>query len=162
MPESGFASQARAAETASQWGGYSNGAIPPAAMTRVPARVGDPYLPADAATAYFALSEAFRKAFGVPLALTEAYRGLARQQALWDAHQNETGNLAVRPGKSVHGWALGCDFGSGVQRPVTAQKLWMNAHALAFGWQPRLDTSTSPEAWHLDHGVRTIRSLRGS
>ncbi|MDP4332732.1 D-alanyl-D-alanine carboxypeptidase family protein [Curtobacterium sp. A7_M15] len=151
MPEGGPSSNARsAAASTAAWGGYSNGEIPPTAMSPVPAEVGDPYLRPDAAAAYFDLSDAFERAFGVPLVITEAYRGLARQQLLWDRYQNG-GNLAAYPGTSVHGWALACDFGGGVQTPGSTRKNWMNANAPAFGWQPRGDSFSSPEAWHFEY-----------
>lgn len=151
MPDGSGSATARASAVTSQWGGYANGAIPVTAMTRVPAEVGDPYLRPDAAAAYFALSEAYRKEFGSALAIREAYRGLARQQSLWNDYQNGTGNLAAYPGTSVHGWALAIDFTGGVQTPGSAQKRWMNANGPAFGWQPRGDSFSQPEAWHFEY-----------
>lgn len=147
-PESVSAPTARAA---GGWGGYSNGQIPASAMAGVPAAVGQPYLRTDAAGAYFALSDEFKKKFGSALPITEAYRDLARQNALWDAYQNGTGNLAAPPGTSVHGWALACDFGGGVASYNTPQKQWMDVNAPRFGWQPRGNTFTQQEPWHFEY-----------
>jgi hypothetical protein len=135
---------------AAGWGGHANGRIPASALRRVPASVGQPYLRTDASLAYTALSAAFAQTFGRALPITEAYRDIGRQQALWDKYQNGTGNLAARPGTSVHGWALACDFGGGVASYGTPQKNWMNANGPKYGWQPRGDGFAQREAWHFE------------
>jgi LAS superfamily LD-carboxypeptidase LdcB len=145
MPEPGESGRAAG------WGGHANGRIPGSALSPVPASVGQPYLRSDAAAAYTALSAAFAQHFGRALPITEAYRDLARQQALWNAYQNGTGNLAARPGTSVHGWALACDFGGGVASHGTPQKTWMNQHAPPYGWHPRGDGFAQREAWHFEY-----------
>jgi len=151
-PESGASSQERSAAAATgQQDGYSNGQIPTSVLSPVPAQVGEPYLRPEAAAAYFDLSDAFEKAFGTPLVITEAYRTLARQQALWDAYQAGTGNEAASPGTSVHGWALACDFGSSVNVGSSPQKKWMNANGPSFGWQPKGDAFTHYEPWHFEY-----------
>ncbi|OIH97966.1 hypothetical protein BIU90_13205 [Curtobacterium sp. MCBA15_001] len=151
MPEAGPTQIGRSRVAATgAWGGYSNGEIPLSAMTAVPAQVGQPYLRPDAAVAFFAVSRAYESRFGSAVSLTEAYRDLARQKALYAVYQNG-GTLAAVPGTSVHGWGQACDFGGGIQTPGSVQKLWMNANAPAFGWQPRGDSFSSPEAWHFEY-----------
>ncbi|MDM7888498.1 M15 family metallopeptidase [Curtobacterium sp. RHCJP20] len=149
MPEGdGARATARAAAT-SAWGGYSNGQIPASAMTKVPVSVGQPYLRGDAAAAYNDLNRAFQARFGKSLSITEAYRDLARQRALYAAYQAGTGSKAAVPGTSVHGWALACDFGSGVASGGSAEKQWANANGPKFGWQPVGDSFG--EAWHFEY-----------
>ncbi|WIJ46182.1 M15 family metallopeptidase [Curtobacterium citreum] len=138
------------ATAAGAWGGYSNGEIPLSAMTPVPAANGQPYLRPDAAVAYFAVSTAFQARFGKALPITEAYRDLARQQALYAAYQ-AGGNLAATPGTSNHGWGLACDFGGGVNSYGSAEKNWMNANGPSYGWQPRGDSFSQREAWHFEY-----------
>jgi hypothetical protein len=134
------------------WGGYENGRIPASAMTRVPATTGDPYLRSDAAASYFSLSNAYAAKFGSALPIREAYRSRERQEALYAAYQNGTGNYAAVPGTSVHGWALAIDFSGAVASYGTAQKNWMNANAPDYGWQPRGDTFTAQrEPWHFEY-----------
>jgi len=160
MPEGGAARGLSRAASTSAWGGYSNGQIPASAMTKVPVSVGQPYLRADAAAAYFDLDKAFRAKFGKSLAITEAYRDLARQQALYAAYQAGTGNKAAVPGTSVHGWALACDFGSGLTSYGTPEKNWMNANGPSFGWQPKGDGfPDQAEPWHF--GTTAVTRGRG-
>jgi len=151
MPEQGGTQGLSRAASTAAWGGYSNGQIPTSALAKVPVGVGQPYLRPDAAAAYNDFSAAFRSKFGKSLSITEAYRDLARQQALWEAYQNGTGNLAAKPGTSVHGWALACDFGSNVNNAGSAEKVWANANGPKFGWQPKGDGFSSPEPWHFEY-----------
>lgn len=153
FPESGPAvdpSMRAAVVSASSWGGYANGRIPVSVLTRVPANTGQPYLRPDAAIAYQDLSAAYAERFGRPLAIEEAYRDFATQQVYWDRYQAGTGNLAARPGTSLHGWALACDFAGGVQIAGSPQKVWMNTHAPRYGWQPRGDEFAQVEPWHFE------------
>lgn len=134
------------------WGGHSNGKIPASQLSPIPARVGG-YLRADAATAYFALSNAFAARFGTALFVEEGYRDYARQVYLKRQWDNRVPGFyqAAPPGTSVHGWALACDFGSGVNSYGSAQKIWMDATAPRFGWQPRGNTFQHREAWHFEY-----------
>jgi len=116
----------------------------------VPASVG-PYLRSDAAAAYFAFSDAFQSRFGKALSITEAYRSYDRQVQLYNDYINGVGNLAATPGTSNHGWALACDFGSGVNTYGSAEKTWANANGPTFGWVPAGDGFVKPEAWHFEY-----------
>ncbi|QCR43418.1 hypothetical protein C1N91_07525 [Curtobacterium sp. SGAir0471] len=133
-----------------RWGGYENGKIPLSALTPVPASIGG-YLRNDAAVAYNNFSAEFRGRFGKALSITEGYRTYERQQTLWNAYQNGTGNLAAAPGTSNHGWALACDFGSGVNSYGTAEKDWANANGPRFGWVPAGDGFSYQEPWHFEY-----------
>jgi hypothetical protein len=154
FPESGPSVDPRmraAVVSTSSWGGYENGRIPVSVLTRVPANTGQPYLRPDAAIAYQDLSAAYAKRFGSPLGIEEAYRDFATQQDYWDKYQAGTGNLAAEPGTSVHGWALACDFNGGVNIAGSPQKVWMNANAPGYGWQPRGDGFSQVEPWHFEY-----------
>ena len=144
--------EALAAAQASSWGGYSNGRIPAAALTPIVSTVaGSGYLRSDAARQYLSMSLAFSRAVGRPLVITEGYRTYARQQDYWTRYQNGTGNLAAYPGTSNHGWAISCDFGSGVETAGTAAKRWMDANAPSYGWKPTGNGFSQPEPWHFDY-----------
>jgi energy-converting hydrogenase Eha subunit H len=132
-----------------QWGGHANGRIPASAMKAVPAVRGG-YLRADAADAYTGLNAEFRARFGKSLTIQEGYRDYARQVYLYDQYQNHGGNLAAPPGTSIHGWALACDFGAGVNSYGTPEKTWVNANGPRFGWKPTGDSFSSREPWHFD------------
>ncbi|ARC56725.1 D-alanyl-D-alanine carboxypeptidase [Frondihabitans sp. 762G35] len=136
---------------AAGWGGHANGRIPASALSPVPARLG-PRLRSDAAVAYLDLSTAFHQRFGSSLSISEGYRDFARQQYLYEGWTNHRPGfaLAAPPGTSVHGWALACDFGSGVERYGSPQKIWMDANAPRFGWSPRGNTFAWREAWHFE------------
>jgi hypothetical protein len=139
------------AEAAQTWGGHANGQIPTSAMTYVPADFG-PYLRSDAAAAYFAFSDAFKSNFGKALGITEAYRSLAQQQNLYDKYKAGTGNYAAYPGGSPHGYALACDFKSGVNTYGTAEKKWADANGPRFGWIPTGNSFPAQrEPWHFEY-----------
>ena len=144
--------QALAAAQASSWGGYANGKIPVSALTPVVSTVaGSGYLREDAARQYLSMSLAFSRAVGRPLVITEGYRTYARQVDYWNRYQNGTGNLAAYPGTSNHGWAISCDFGSGVETAGTTAKRWMDANGPSYGWTPTGNGFSRPEPWHFDY-----------
>jgi len=149
MPEG--APSSRAAAVAGAWGGYQNGQIPTSVLEAVPASNGQPFLRPDAALAWRDLDAAFTRQFGTALVITEAYRDLARQEKLYQEYQAGIGPLAAPPGTSIHGWALACDFGSSVDKYNTPQKIWMDANAPTYGWQPTGNGFSSREAWHFEY-----------
>ncbi|MBT1623487.1 M15 family metallopeptidase [Curtobacterium flaccumfaciens pv. oortii] len=150
-PEAGPSANARAAAVSGQWGGYQNGQIPTSVLEQVPALNGQPFLRPDAALAWRDLNADFTREFGTALVITEAYRDLARQEKLYQEYQAGTGPLAAEPGTSIHGWALACDFGSGVDDYDTLQKTWMDANAPTYGWQPTGNGFSQREAWHFEY-----------
>jgi hypothetical protein len=120
----------------------------------VPALVaGSGYLRSDAATKFRELSNAFQAKFGSALVIREGYRSYDRQVYLYNGWiQKLPGfNYAAAPGSSNHGWATACDFASGVDSYGTAQKIWMDANAPAFGWSPTGNGFPSREPWHFDY-----------
>ncbi|GAB3590891.1 hypothetical protein GCM10027446_07070 [Angustibacter peucedani] len=126
--------------------GYPNGTIPTAALCPV---WGAPtaLLRADAAAALTRLSHQYAAQFGTPLCLTDSYRSLAAQVAVYAAKPA----LAAKPGTSNHGWGVAVDLCGGVQSFGTEQHAWMLAHAPLLGWfHPAWagPAGSRPEPWH--------------
>ncbi|MFC7575861.1 D-alanyl-D-alanine carboxypeptidase family protein [Klenkia terrae] len=113
---------------------------------------GGQLLRCDAAAAYTALSQAYQRAFGTPLCITDSYRSFGAQQ---DAHSRKPGITAI-PGTSNHGWGLAVDLCGGVNGFGTAQHQWMATYAGHFGWvHPDWAQATgeNPEPWHWEFGA---------
>ncbi|MEI4277325.1 D-alanyl-D-alanine carboxypeptidase family protein [Klenkia terrae] len=131
------------------WGGWSNGRIPTSTLCPIG---GGQLLRCDAAAAYTALSQAYQRAFGTPLCITDSYRSFGAQQ---DAHSRKPGITAI-PGTSNHGWGLAVDLCGGVNGFGTAQHQWMATYAGHFGWvHPDWAQATgeNPEPWHWEFGA---------
>lgn len=138
-----------------------NGQIEPSTLAPVPAQLG-PFLRADAAAGALLLMAVFLAVHGAPLVIVEAYRDLARQQYLYNGWIRRLPgfNLAAEPGKSKHGWALACDFGSGVNVFGSTHKTWMDKYAPLFGWFPTGNGFDPREAWHYEfRGGAVITNL---
>jgi hypothetical protein len=138
-------------------------------MTQVNVTTGSPYLRPDAADSYGRLNEAFRLQFNESLPITEAYRTYDLQYRYFtERYTRVTGPTNIQfegsywalrggqspaavPGTSNHGWGVAADFGGGVASPRTAQKIWMNANAPGYGWEPTGDSFSPAEAWHFDY-----------
>jgi hypothetical protein len=126
--------------------GYTNGAIPAAALCPLWAAPGQA-LRADAAAGFERLAQAYAAEFASPLCVTDSYRPLAQQVRLYA----EKPTLAARPGTSNHGWGTALDLCGGIQSFGTLQHAWMLAHAPLYGWfhpawaEP---TGSRPEPWH--------------
>lgn len=110
------------------WGGYPNGFIPRTALC--PIGVGPHILRCDAAAAFAALDEAYARAFGGPLCVTDSYRTFDAQLRLY----GEKPALAAVPGTSNHGWGLAVDLCGGADAFGTPVYAWLAANAPAFGW----------------------------
>lgn len=137
---------------------YPNGQVPTSVLSKMgnydPLFGAPPigaYIQAEAGRQLIALQNAFYAHFHQPLELSELYRDYARQVELRNLWLEGKGNLAAVPGTSIHGWALACDFGSGVASFGTPQKVWMDANAPAFGWRPTGNGFAPQEAWHFDY-----------
>jgi peptidoglycan DL-endopeptidase CwlO len=110
------------------WGGYPNGFIPQTALC--PIGIGSHLLRCDAAMAFAALNEAYTRAFGTPMCVTDSYRTFDAQVRLYGAKPA----LAAVPGTSDHGWGLAVDLCGGAESFGSAQYAWLRAHAPAGGW----------------------------
>ncbi|ROQ05782.1 D-alanyl-D-alanine carboxypeptidase-like protein [Curtobacterium sp. PhB172] len=135
---------------------YPNGEIPTSELTYVAVstnNLGNQFLLASAATAFFALSKAFQAGLNKQLTMAEAYRDLARQKYLYNGYiTNQPGfNKAAYPGTSIHGLGRAVDFSGGVNSYGTSEKTWMNANGPTYGWQPVGDGFDSREPWHFEY-----------
>ncbi|GAA1519659.1 hypothetical protein GCM10009677_61160 [Sphaerisporangium rubeum] len=105
-------------------------------------------LRADAAIAFVALNEAYRKQFGRPMCVTDSYRSLGEQQAVF---YRRPGFAAV-PGRSNHGLGLAVDLCGGVDRFRSPQFNWLEANGKRFGWiHPEWAYSSPFEPWHWEY-----------
>jgi murein DD-endopeptidase MepM/ murein hydrolase activator NlpD len=133
-----------------RWGGFSNGTIPATALCALETG-GEQFLRCDAAVAFRLLDSAFNARFGRRLSVSDSYRSLSEQQALFAVKPG----LAAVPGTSNHGWGLAVDLAGGVERFGTAEHQWMAANAPRFGWQhPQWarQGGSRPEPWHFEFG----------
>jgi hypothetical protein len=127
-------------------GNYPNGLIPTAMLC--PLQQKGHSLRADAAIAFISLSEAYRRQFGRPICVTDAYRNLAEQQSVY---YRRPGFAAV-PGRSNHGLGLAVDLCGGVERFRSAEFVWMERNSKKFGWfHPDWAYSSPFEPWHWEY-----------
>lgn len=105
------------------------------------------HLRGDAAEAWWRLSTDYRRRFGEPLCMTDAYRDLGAQQQLSAAKPG----LAARPGTSNHGWGVAVDLCGGAESYGTAQHEWLRANAESARWANpswAQQGGSKPEPWH--------------
>ena len=136
------------------WGGFPNGMIPAAALCSVPTSPGH-LLRCDAARGVQALAAAYLGRFRTPLCITDSYRSIAGQIAVFAAKPD----LAAVPGTSQHGWGLALDLCGGIQQFGTPQHEWMRANAPRFGWMHPSWAETrgsKPEPWHWEFAGRAL------
>ncbi|GGL19217.1 hypothetical protein GCM10007964_71550 [Sphaerisporangium melleum] len=125
---------------------YPNGLLPEDVLCPLQQRGRE--LRADAAIAFVALSEAYRKQFGKPICVTDSYRNLAQQQSIF---YRRPGFAAV-PGRSNHGLGLAVDLCGGVQVFRSVQFNWLEANGKRFGWiHPAWAYSSPFEPWHWEY-----------
>ena len=110
------------------WGGYPNGFIPRTALC--PIGVGQHVLRCDAAAAFTALDDAYTRAFGAGMCVTDSYRTFEAQVRLY----GQKPALAAVPGTSNHGWGLALDLCGGAESFGSPVHAWLAANAPAFGW----------------------------
>ena len=137
--------------TLGAWGGYSNGKIPLAALTKVdypgiqldvfPNSLANLYLQPSAAVAMLAMMKEYNRQTGGYLHPNEGYRtyeGQVYWKNYWTS-QGKPGNAAT-PGTSNHGWGQAVDFNL-----TSAQSSWLATYASRYGY-----SRSSSEAWHYD------------
>lgn len=126
---------------------YPNGLLPQAYLCPLPNTKGH-QLRADAAIAFAAMNEAYRKRFGRPLCVTSSYRSLGAQQAVY----YQRPGLAAIPGKSNHGFGLAVDLCGGVEVFRSPQFNWMEANSKKFGFiHPDWAYRSPFEPWHWEY-----------
>ncbi|MEU7004450.1 D-alanyl-D-alanine carboxypeptidase family protein [Nonomuraea sp. NPDC046570] len=125
---------------------YPNGLIPKSLLC--PLQQRGHLLRADSAIAFVSLSEAYKKAFGRPICVTDAYRTLAEQQSVYYTRRG----FAAVPGRSNHGLGLAVDLCGGVQNSGSPQFRWMETNGKKYGWfHPDWAYSNPFEPWHWEY-----------
>lgn len=125
---------------------YPNGLIPKSMLC--PLQQKGFSLRADAAIAFVSLNEAYRRQFGKPMCVTDAYRSLAEQQSIY---YRRPGFAAV-PGRSNHGLGLAVDLCGGVERFRSPEFNWLEKHGKKYGWYHPDWAYRSPfEPWHWEY-----------
>ncbi|MET8864124.1 D-alanyl-D-alanine carboxypeptidase family protein [Nonomuraea sp. NPDC004580] len=125
---------------------YPNGLIPQSMLC--PLQQKGHSLRADATIAFVSLNEAYRRRFGKPMCVTDAYRSLAEQQSVY---YRRPGFAAV-PGRSNHGLGLAVDLCGGVERSGSAEFVWMEKNSKRYGWfHPSWAYSSPFEPWHWEY-----------
>lgn len=125
---------------------YPNGLIPKSMLC--PLQQKGFSLRADAAIAFVSLNEAYRKRFGRPMCVTDAYRSLAEQQSVY---YRRPGFAAV-PGRSNHGLGLAVDLCGGVERFRSPEFNWLEKNGRRYGWfHPDWAYSSPFEPWHWEY-----------
>lgn len=125
---------------------YPNGLLPKAFLCPLPGKGHQ--LRADAAIAFAALNEAYRRRFGKPMCVTSSYRSLGAQQAVY----YQRPGLAAIPGKSNHGLGLAVDLCGGVEVFRSPQFNWLEANSKKYGFiHPDWAYSSPFEPWHWEY-----------
>ncbi len=132
-------------------GTYANGAIPVAALCRLPWNP-EVLLACAAAADLTALDAAFMARYGRHLPVGGGYRDLAGQVAA-RAHR---GAMAALPGTSHHGWGEAIDLSLGdFPGGATGDAYrWLVAVGPSYGWALpdwAAPGGSKPEPWHLEH-----------
>ncbi|GAA4214302.1 D-alanyl-D-alanine carboxypeptidase family protein [Microbispora amethystogenes] len=125
---------------------YPNGLLPKNILCPLPQ--GGETLRADAAIAFADLNLAYKKRFGTPMCISDSYRSLGEQQAVYYRRPG----FAATPGKSNHGLGLAVDLCGGVQSFRSAQFNWLEANGKKYGWfHPDWAYHSPFEPWHWEY-----------
>lgn len=103
-----------------------------------------------AANSFNQLSSAFAKQFGHGITVNDGGRTYAQQQVLYNAYLNGTGNLAAKPGTSVHESGLAMDWGN-IGGVGSATHNWLRQSAAQYGWYWTGGTFSQIESWHWEY-----------
>lgn len=101
-----------------------------------------------ASNALAAMNAAYRSQFGQNLAINEGGRSRARQQQLYDLYRAGRGNLAARPGTSLHESGRAIDFGGAIQNANSPQHRWLQQNAGRWGFKWSGKNFSQVEPWH--------------
>ncbi|WP_204072796.1 D-alanyl-D-alanine carboxypeptidase family protein [Planotetraspora phitsanulokensis] len=125
---------------------YPNGLLPKSSLCPLPQAGRE--LRADAAIAFADLNLAYQKNFGKQMCVTDSYRSLASQQAVYYSRPG----FAAVPGRSNHGLGLAVDLCGGVQNSGSAQFNWLEANSKRYGFiHPPWAYSNPFEPWHWEY-----------
>lgn len=129
------AKAAKQAQAATPTGGGDPGySLPSGGTPQTGGARGQWGLTVPAAEAFRRLSAAYSKVWGSPLKVNSGGRTRQEQQYLYDLYRSGRGNLAARPGTSLHESGIAVDIGGPVYTSNTRQHAWMRQNAAKFGW----------------------------
>lgn len=115
--------------------------------------VGRYNLVAGADQALQGMNAAFRQRFGRNIPINEGGRTRARQQELYNLYRAGRGNLAARPGTSLHESGRALDLGGAFQNAGSAEHRWLQANAGRWGYKWTGKNFKQFEPWHWEwHG----------
>ena len=128
-------------------GGFSGGGAAGGPLT------GRWNLVAGADRALQGMNAAFRKQFGYDMKINEGGRTRARQQQLYNLYKSGRGNLAARPGTSLHESGRAIDLGGAFQNAGSREHRWLQANAGRWGFKWTGKNFKQFEPWHWEwHG----------
>jgi LAS superfamily LD-carboxypeptidase LdcB len=104
----------------------------------------------NAAGALAQLQGAYQARWGQPLVVNSGGRTFAEQTALYNSYLAGTGNLAAKPGTSVHESGLAVDFG-GAAHGFGAQQTWLQQVAGQYGFSWTGKNFSQVEPWHFEY-----------
>lgn len=108
-------------------------------------------LTVQATNALSALNQAYRQRFGQDLSIVSGGRSRQDQERLYAAYKAGRGNLAAKPGTSVHESGRAVDFGGPIQNARSAQHVWLQQNAGRFGWLWTGKNFSQFEPWHWEY-----------
>lgn len=115
--------------------------------------VGRYNLLAGADQALQAMNAAFRKQFGYDIKVNEGGRTRERQQQLYNLYKAGKGNLAARPGTSLHESGRALDLGGAFQNANSREHRWLQANSGRWGFKWTGKNFKQFEPWHWEwHG----------
>lgn len=121
-----------------------NGEFPASALAEIPWAKGK-FVAKAWLGAVIVFGEAFKAAWGVYPAVTDAYRNIERQTQLY----KDLGYpKAAYPGESNHGLGKSIDWASGINNYGSPRWKWMNTEGRKLGWVPLNERNLTFEPWH--------------
>ena len=103
--------------------------------------------------AFQQMSAAFQQQFGYGIPVTEGGRTYERQQELYNLYLAGKGNLAAKPGTSLHESGRAVDLGGPFTNANSREHIWLqqNAHRWGYKWTGKNFSQFEP--WHWEwHG----------
>lgn len=94
------------------------------------------------------LNAAFAQRFGYGIPINEGGRTYARQQQLYNLYLAGKGNLAARPGTSMHESGRALDLGGAFQNAGSREHQWLQQNAGRFGFKWTGKNFKQFEPWH--------------
>jgi len=97
------------------------------------------------------MQAAYRQQFGQDLTVISGGRTHEEQARLYNLYLSGRGNLAAKPGTSVHESGRAADFGGAAHSGNTPQHAWLVANGPKFGWLWTGKAFSQREDWHFEY-----------